>query len=340
MTFQWPILLWGLLLVPLAVALYLFVQRRRVRYAVRFTNLDLLANLVPRSPGWRRHVPPVLFLLGLSLLLISLARPQATVPMPRNEANVVLVMDTSSSMEATDVSPNRLSAAQKAARAFLDRMPNDFRVGLVTFSTQAQVLSLPTTQHKTVGDAIGSLEAGGGTAMGDGLARGTEITQPHDEEATGQQDAASKSAVSGGQEASSQEADTPAAVVLLSDGDNNAGQTEPMEAAERARELGVPVFTVALGTDDGEVEINEYGRTWTISVPPDKDTLRRIAETTGGEFFASTSEADLVSVYEDIGSSLRFVKEHQEVTVAFVAMALALLLAGGTLSLLWFHRLL
>ena len=325
MSFVWPMALWALLLVPAAAALYLLLQRRRKRHVVRFTNLDLLSNLVPRFPGWRRHLPPALLLLALGALVLGFARPQATVLVPRQEANVVMVMDVSGSMEATDVSPDRLVAAREAAGAFLDRLPEDLRVGLVTFSDQEQVLSMPTADHAAVRDAVDSLEAGGGTAMGDGLMRATEISQL---------------GLDGGREDDSNGggngAGVPAAVVLLSDGANTNGQTEPAEAARRAQELGVPVFTVALGTEGGTVETSD-GQV--VPVPPDQETLEQIAQQTGGEFFASASEGDLVGVYEDLGSSLGFVEEEMEVTAAFAGLGAALILAGGTLSALWFGRL-
>lgn len=320
MTFGWPLMLFGLLLVPLAVGLYVLAQRRRALYAVRFTNLDLLANLVPRRPGWRRHLPPALFLVALSLLLLGLARPQATVEVPREQATVVLATDTSGSMRATDVSPDRLSAAREAAGTFVDRLPDGLRVGLVTFSSGTEVLSPPTDDHDAVLRSLDSLSAGGGTAMGDALARASEMGQQ-----TG-----------GGDVSPEGDADVPAAVVLLSDGANTSGGTEPLEAAREARERGIPVFTVALGTADGTVE-GPGGET--IPVPPDVETLRRVSETTGGEFFSSTSEADLVRVYEELGSSIGFVEEEQEVTVAFVAAALALLATAGTLSVLWLNKL-
>jgi Ca-activated chloride channel homolog len=333
MSFAWPAFLWGLLLVPAAGVLYLLAQRRRKRHAVRFTNLELLANLVPNAPGWRRHLPPVLLLMALSVLLLGLARPQATVLVPREEANVVLLMDVSGSMEATDVSPNRLAAAQEAAGAFLDRLPDDLRVGLVTFSEREQVLSLPTTDHAAVRDALLALEAGGGTAMGDGLLRATEISQLGAGE--GQGKGAGQAGDGDGRGEGDREG-VPAAVVLLSDGSNTDGETEPEAAAERARALGVPVFTVALGTEEGTVEGPDGQR---VPVPPDAETLRRIAEATGGEFFSSASEADLVRVYRDLGSSLGFVEEEREVTAAFAAAGAVLILAGGALSTLWFGRL-
>jgi Ca-activated chloride channel family protein len=326
MSFAWPVFLWSLLLVPAAGVLYLLAQRRRKRHVVRFTNLELLANLVPRTPGWRRHLPPVLLLMALSALLLGLARPQAKVLVPREEANVVLVMDVSGSMEATDVSPDRLAAAQEAAGAFLDRLPEDLRVGLVTFSEREQVLSPPTADHAVVSDALGSLQAGGGTAMGDGLLRATEISQL----GVGRGNEADARGSGGNGQG------VPAAVVLLSDGANTDGQTRPEEAAGRARSLGVPVYTVALGTEEGTVE-GPSGRE--IPVPPDQETLRLVASETGGEFFASASEADLVSVYRDLGSSLGFVEEEREVTAAFAGVGAALILAGGVLSTLWFGRL-
>ncbi len=333
MSFAWPAFLWGLLLVPAAGVLYLLAQRRRKRHAVRFTNLELLGNLVAHTPGWRRHLPPVLLLMALSALLLGLARPQATVLVPREEANVVLLMDVSGSMEATDVSPSRLAAAQEAAGAFLDRLPDDLRVGLVTFSEREQVLSLPTTDHAAVRDALRTLEAGGGTAMGDGLVRATEISQ---QGAGGGQGSGTGQAGDGDGRGEGDGEGVPAAVVLLSDGASTDGETEPEAAAERARALGVPVFTVALGTEEGTVE-GPGGQE--VPVPPDAETLRRIAEGTGGEFFASASEADLVRVYRDLGSSLGFVEEEREVTAAFAAAGAVLILASGALSTLWFGRL-
>jgi Ca-activated chloride channel family protein len=333
MSFAWPAFLWGLLLVPVAGVLYLLAQRRRKRHAVRFTNLELLGNLIAHTPGWRRHLPPVLLLMALSALLLGLARPQATVLVPQEEANVVLLMDVSGSMEATDVSPNRLVAAQEAAGAFLDRLPDDLRVGLVTFSEREQVLALPTADHAAVRNALRALEAGGGTAMGDGLLRATDISQLGVGEGQGR--GAGQVGDGDGRGEGDREG-VPAAVVLLSDGSNTDGETEPEAAAARARALGVPVFTVALGTEEGTVE-GPGGQE--VPVPPDAETLRRIAEGTGGEFFASASEADLVRVYRDLGSSLGFVEEEREVTAAFAAAGAVLILAGGALSTLWFGRL-
>ena len=169
MSFASPELLLVLLLVPIALIGYLFVQRRRSRYAVRFTNVDLLSNLVPRSPGWRRHLPPVLYLAAISALAIGLARPSVVLAVPREEATIMLTMDVSRSMRATDVDPNRLTAAQQAATDFVERLPEQFRVGLVAFSTEARLVVEPTTDRAEIREALSSLRADGGTAMGDAI---------------------------------------------------------------------------------------------------------------------------------------------------------------------------
>ena len=178
MDVQWPGFLWGLGLVPLAVIAYLLAQRRRARHAVRFANPDLLPNLVGCRPGWRRHLPALLYLLALAALILALARPQATVLVPKEQAAVMLVMDVSGSMNATDVTPTRLVAAQRAAGSFLEQLPAKFQVGLVTFASTAQTLVRPTTDRVAVQDALASLQAEGPTAMGDGIQRALEVKRP------------------------------------------------------------------------------------------------------------------------------------------------------------------
>ena len=341
MSVQWPTMLWALALVPLALLGYLLAQRRRVRYAVRFTNLDLLANVVSRSPGWRRHLPALFYLLALATLLVSLARPQSVVLVPKEQATVVLVMDVSGSMNATDVEPTRLLAAQQAASSFLDTMPAKFKVGLVSFSASAQTLARPTTDRSSVRDAIASLRAEGGTAMGDAIERGLEAKRPPPPPADRPRDKSpSQTTVPPTTQApESTGKEPPVVMLLLSDGANTVGKTQPLEAAEHARQMNVPVFTIALGTDEGVVEVpDESGQPRRIPVPPDKATLRRVAEITGGKFFTAPSSRDLKTVYRDLGSRIGFVKERQEVTVVFAAAALLFVVAGGALSLLWFNR--
>lgn len=317
MSFEWPLLLLALVIVPLALTAYIRAQRRRARYAVRFTNLDLLANLVERSPGWRRHVPAGLYLLALAALAISLARPQATISVPREQASVVLASDSSGSMQATDVAPDRLSAGKEAAATFLDEVPERFRVGLVSFNHTVQVLSAPTTDRENVRRAVDSLTAEGGTAMGDAISRSLDALRPPGEPAAER---------------------APAAVVLLSDGAATTGR-DPIAVARRAKRLGVPVHTIALGTPDGSIELRDrFGQSQQVQVPPDREILRRVAEISGGRFSEAPSGEDLNSIYEDMSSRIGFVREREEVTAAFAGGGIVLLLAAGALSLVWFNR--
>jgi Ca-activated chloride channel homolog len=332
---EWPGLLWTLLLVPVALAAYLFAQRRRSRYTVRFTNLDLLANVVSAKPGWRRHLPPAFYLLALAALLVSLARPQALTLIPKEQATIILVMDVSGSMNATDVEPTRLVSSQRAATSFVEQLPEKFRVGIVSFASTAQTLTRPTTDRPAVYGAIESLHAEGATAMGDGIERALDVKRPPQPPATGTPVRPAPSPE--GQQGAGE--DAPLVVLLLSDGANTQGRTQPMEAAADAKELGVPVFTIALGTDQGMVDVpDETGNLRRIPVPPDKLTLQRIAETTGARFFAAPSNSDLKGVYRELGSKIGFVKEKQEVTVVFAATGLLFLVAGAAMSLVWFSR--
>jgi Ca-activated chloride channel homolog len=318
MTFATPFLLWGLLLVPLAALLYLWSQRRRIKYAARFTNLDLLANVVAASPGRRRHLPPAFALVALAALLVALARPQAVVAVPREEATVVLTMDGSASMNATDVAPTRLDAAKSAASTFLDGLPERFRVGLVSFSNSTRVLEEPTDDREAVRSSLEGIQGEVGTAIGDairdsiGLAPRDENGEPSDE--------------------------TLFAVLLLSDGANSAG-VEPADVLDEAREAGVPIYTIALGTEAGVVEIpNAFGELQTYPVPPEPETLRQIAEQTGGRFFEAPTESDLRAVYEEIGSQVSYEEEERELTAAFAGAGAVFLVLGAGLSLLWFGR--
>ncbi len=334
---QWPEFLWALLLVPAALAAYLLSQRRRSSYAVRFTNLDLLANVVTRSPGWRRHLPPALYLLSLTALLLGLARPQAVTLVPKEQATVMLVMDVSGSMNATDVQPTRLLAAEQAATVFLNELPAKFRVGVVSFSGTAQTIARPSTDRQAVEDAINSLHAEGPTAMGDAIERALEVKRPPAPTTTtpgsnGGQGQTPPSTVNPAKE-------PPLVILLLSDGSNTQGKTQPLDAANDAKGLNVPVFTIALGTDTGMVDVpDESGQLRRIPVPPDKFTLRRVAEATGGRFFTAPSSKDLKGIYHDLGSRIGFIKQHQEVTVVAGAVGLVLLVAGAALSLAWFTR--
>ena len=318
MSFASPLILWGLLLIPLALLGYWLVQRRRIKYAARFTNLDLLANVVDASPGRRRHVPAVLALAALTALVVAMARPQAVVAVPREEATVVLTMDGSASMTATDVAPTRLDAAKSAASTFLDGLPDRFRVGLVSFSNSTRVLEEPTDDHEAVRSSLETIQGEVGTAIGDAI-RDSIALAPRDENGE-------------------RSGETLFAVLLLSDGKNSAG-VEPLAVLDEAKEAGVPIHTIALGTEEGTVEIpNAYGELQPYPVPPDPETLRQIAEETGGRFFEAPTEADLEAVYEEIGSQVSYEDEERELTAAFAAAGALFLLIGGSLSALWFGR--
>jgi Ca-activated chloride channel family protein len=265
------------------------------------------------------------------------------VPVPREEAAVMLVVDVSGSMEADDVEPTRLDAAREAAGRFLDKLPARFQVGLVVFSSQAETLVQPTTDRAAVRDALASLRADGGTAMGDGLSNALDVIEAARQRSNGAPDSGgsgsggSGSGGSGsggsGSSGTAPGADRapPAVTLLLSDGANSAGG-DPFVQAERARELGVPVYTIALGTEDGVLRRpNGFGGTRLQPVPPDPDSLSRIAETSNGRFFRAPTSRNLNQVYESLGSRIGFRIEEREVTVAFAAAALVLLAAAGAL---------
>jgi Ca-activated chloride channel family protein len=350
MTFADPILLFGLLLVPVALVVYRLIQRRRSRYAVRFTNVDLLGNLVPRTPAWRRHVPPAFYLVAMGALVLALARPSMTVAVPRDEATIILTMDVSGSMEATDVAPSRLAAAQKAASDFIDQLPATIKVGLVSFSTAPRVLVSPTTDRAQLHQALDGLRARGGTALGDAISTSLEAAGLDPSGLSTNPSASASPAPSGSTapiatpapsgSAAPGTATAPAvATVLLSDGANSTGELEPLPAAELAAALGVPVYTIALGTADGVVTVpDDQGELHTLNVPPDTDTLAAIAETTGGRYFEAPTARDLAQIYESLGSKIGYTNEEREVTQWFAAAGLLLVVAGAGLAAHWFNR--
>jgi Ca-activated chloride channel family protein len=355
MNFLAPELLLGLLLIPVAIGFYLWAQRRRTKYAVRFTNLALLANLAPKRPSWRRHLPPALYLAAIAALLIGLARPTMVMAVPREDATVILTMDVSGSMKATDVSPTRLGAAREAALNFINQLPAKIRVGLVAFASQPVTLVQPTTDRDQVKSALDSLRPLDGTAMGDALNMVLDIA--HKIQADANQAPDASTAPSASPAPSADPSATPApgasgaptdrpsgqplvAAILLSDGANSVGQTEPQAAADRAATMGVPIYTIALGTPDGTVDVRDnFGQMVTLPVPPDKQTLQQIADTTGGKAFDAPTAEDLKQVYANLESRIGFTQETQEVTFAFVGAGLLLVVAGAGLAAVWFGRL-
>jgi len=329
-TFAWPALLAALLLVPLAVAVYVRATRRRTRYAVPFTNVDVLAGVVAGVSSWRQRVAPALYLVGLTALLLGLARPHAMVPVPREDASVVLILDTSGSMRATDVTPSRMEAAQGAARTFVDQLPPRFQVGLVSFASEAQVLAQPTVDRVAVDEAIEGLRPEGATAMGDAVVEALGLTDS----------AGGTGGGSGGRSGGKAQENRPlSAILLLSDGANTSGEVEPLDAAQRARKRGVPVYTIALGTPGGVVEAPDAnGVMRLVPVPPDPETLQGIAEVTDAQSFTAPTEDDLQAIYEHLGSRIGFVEERREVTAAFAGAGLFLLGAAFAAGSAWGRR--
>jgi len=335
MSFDRPILLLTLLVVPLAIAAYLLIERRRMRYAVTFTNLDVLASVVGKR-STRRFVPPALFLLALSLLCFALARPQRSTLIPSDKATVILVVDVSGSMHATDVKPSRLGAAQAAVRTFLDRVPKRVRVGLIAFSSEPEVAAPPTTDRDLVRASVNELDflqAYGGTALGDALAAAAELGKKVIREGKGPQTIAYTVA----------KPDPLVSILFLSDGKQTRGTLQPLEGAQRAKAAGIPVYTVALGTPQGVLTTPfgtfGGGTARRIPVPPDPATLTAVAKLTGGKFFNARSADALQSAYKELGSKLGRVKGRKEVTNEAVAIAALALLAAGILSALWGPRL-
>lgn len=322
MSFAWPAALFGLVLVPALGIVVWAADRLRRRDAARFGTPALVAGSVPRRPGRRRYAPIAVALAALAVLLVGLARPHADLSVPRRDATVMLALDTSRSMAATDVSPTRFDAALRAAGAFLDTVPSSYSVGIVSFSTSAQVVLRPTTDREQAHTALRELRLGSGTAIGEAIARAVAAVRP----AAAAGSAPRASAV-------------PATVLLLSDGAQTSEGVTPAAAATQARRQGIAVNTVALGTRDAVVRVPlPGGLEQQVSVPPDARTLRAVAQRTGGRFYETADAARLQEVYADLGSRLGHRRERTEITAAFAGGAAVLLLLASGLSMLWSRR--
>lgn len=332
MQFEWPRMLWLLLLVPALVIAYILAQRRRKRYALRFSSLLLVKEAMGRGPGWRRHIPPALFLAGLTVMLFALARPLSVVILPSQESTVILTLDVSGSMRAEDMKPNRLEAAKNAARTFVEKQREGVKIGVVSFSDNAFLVQAPTSQKEEVIAAINRLTWQRGTAIGSALITSLEAIF-EDAEIEG-----------GPMGRSNMPTPTPlprgvyepAIVILLSDGESNRGP-RPLEVVDRLAARGVRVYTVGVGTPEGTI-LSYMGRSMRVRL--DEVTLKRIAEATDGAYFNAATESDLQTIYENLGSHMVLRKKETEITALFTGLAIVLLLAASTLSLLWFNRLL
>jgi Ca-activated chloride channel homolog len=318
MSFQSPIYLLALLLVPLSAAVYAFADRRRRAGAARFASPLLMPSVAPAGPGFRRHLPLVFYAVALAAVALALARPEATVAVPEERAAVVLTTDISGSMEARDVRPSRMTAVRRAALDFLDDAPEDLRIGAVAFNHAVRRIEPPRADREDTRALIQQLTPSGGTATGEGLAA-----------AIGQLS----------RRGARDRERPPAAVILLSDGTSTHGRS-PVSVAREAARLRIPIYTVAFGTDRGTIEVRgRDGGTVTRRVPPDREAMRRVATISGARTFNANAGAELATVYERLGSQVATREERREVTAAFVGGAAAFLLIGGVMSLRWFGRL-
>ncbi len=318
MTFEWPFALVGLVLVPLLVVLYVMRERRRTQYASTFTTPGLLPNLVDAAPGWKRHLPLAILLVGLTAMVFGVARPHASVNVKREEATVIIAIDTSLSMRANDVKPTRLRAARKATREFVEKLPEQYRVGIVGFAGRAYVALPPTTDRSLVPTALSALRSGEGTSLGDAVALAVQL----------------------GARLRAQDGSVlPVAILVFSDGAQFSGRTSPGAAAVKARNAHIPVYAVVVGTNDGVITVPLAGGFQAqLRVPPSPETMRTVARTTGGRFFTDPNDPGLAQIQQRLGSRLGDRKEDREISNLFAGGSAALLLFGGALSALWFRR--
>ena len=319
-----PERLWLLAVVPLLALFYVWMQRRSRRHAVRFTNVDLLRSVAPTTSAWRRHVPAVGSAVAIASLVLAFSTPQATAKVPKESAIVMLVIDTSASMDATDVDPSRLDAAIDAAASFVEDLPAGHKVGLVAFDARADVVATPTTDHGAVQDAIESLTLGPGTAAGDALYAAVEAVR-----------AAAGEALAGDAAPTAEDlAEQGAAIVLLSDGATTVGRPATV-GAQAAASAGIPVTAISFGTDEGAVTVQ--GRT--VPVPADPDTMAAVADITSGRFFEAFSSEDLASVYEDIGTRVGYETQERDASGPVLLASTTVLLASLALAFFWNGRL-
>jgi Ca-activated chloride channel family protein len=300
-----------LLAVVALAAAYVFLQRRRPPYETRFADVELLESVMPKRPGWRRHLPAGLLLITLVALTTGFAKPSADVKVPRGKATVVVALDVSGSMLATDVSPSRIDAAKAAAQAFVRSLPKSFDVGLVSFSGTATVVVPPSQNRVVLTDAIASLPLGGGTAIGDAVGASVRAAQ----------------AVAAGSGSKA-----PVRIVLLSDGANTVGRSVD-QGAQQAVAAGMPVTTIAYGTPDGVVFLGGQS----IPVPVDAAALRGLAQTTGGQSYAAQDAGQLKDVYNNIGKEVGTTSTRRDLTAALTGLGLLTGLAAAGASLVWFR---
>jgi Ca-activated chloride channel family protein len=342
MSFLWPTMLWSLLLVPGLVLVYLWLLRRRKKVALPYANLALVKEAMGKGVGWRRHVPPALLLLAVTAMLVATARPTAVITLPLAEQTIILAMDVSGSMRATDVQPSRLEAMQAAGKAFLTDLPRNVRVGVVSFAGTAAIVQPPTFSREDVVAAIDRFQLQRATAIGSGLILSLAAMFPDAgidlSQVTGQRNMPMPL----GAEPKAQKEFTPVepgsyasgAIILLTDGQRTTGP-DPIEAAQMAAQRGVKVYTVGIGTKEGDT-IGFEG--WTMRVRLDEDTLKQIAQITRAEYYYAGTAEDLKKVYEGLSSRMVMEKKETEVSGLFAALGALLTLLAAGLSIVWFNR--
>ena len=341
MTFLWPTSLFFLVAVPVLLGLYIWSQHRRRKYALRYASLSLVKEALGRGPGIRRHIPPALYLLSVAFMLFALARPITVVKVPSQEGTVILAIDVSMSMRATDIKPDRITAAKEAAKAFVEKQGDSVKIGVVSFASDASIVQAPTLDHDLVIAAIDRLRLQRATAIGRAVLtsldaiwedEGSEgdqpsavLTQPQNPNAP---QTPAKTAVPGAAKAS-------ASIILLTDGQNNQFPP-PLAIIDQAITRGIRVYTVGVGTPAGAV-LSLEGRS--IRTALDETTLKQIAEDTDAQYFLATSDADLKKVYENLSTELVLRTQKTEVTALFTLVAAVFSIVASALSLLWFNRL-
>ena len=345
MNFLWPEFLWLLLALPLLAGVYVWTLRRKKKLALRYASLSIVKEAMGRGHSWRRHVPPILFLLAIAAMLLAAARPLATITLPSRQQTLILAMDVSGSMRATDVKPNRMVAAQEAAKSFIADLPRHVRVGIVAFAGSAQVTQLPTVNRDDLTAAIDSFQLQRGTATGNGIMMSLATLFPDagiDIAALGPRDGArplrADPAKPPPKEFTPVEPGSynSAAIIMLTDGQRTTG-VDPLDAAKMAAERGVRVYTVGIGTVDGET-IGFEG--WSMRVRLDEETLKSVAQRTQAEYFYAGTAADLKKVYETLSTRLTVEKKETEVSGLFALVGAVLALLSATLSLWWLGRIL
>jgi Ca-activated chloride channel homolog len=345
MTFMWPTLLWLLLAVPLLVAVYVWLLRRKKKASLRFASLSIVREAMDAGPSFRRHVPPILFLLAITMMLLAASRPFAVVTLPMQQETIMLAMDVSGSMRATDVLPTRMVAAQNAAKAFLAELPRNIKVGIVAFAGSAQVAQIPTLNREDLVSAIDRFQMQRGTAIGNGIVMSLATLFPDAGIDLAQlQNGNRQRGVAIDEKPKEKKEFTPvapgsyssAAIILLTDGQRTTG-VDSLEAAKLASERGVRVYTVGVGTTSGET-IGFEG--WSMRVKLDEETLKAIANKTQADYFYAGTAADLKKVYETLSSRLTVEKKETEISGLLALVAAALAIASAGLSMLWFNRIL